>query len=524
MDLIPRMEMAGNNLLDCLSAARDYLPYWNLGIDDDRKAEFRMSSPSHNIGRWWDAILRLEDATGFVVLAHLEGGMLGNTYAFFDNPDQVCFAPLGPEVDGPRFEIHSLREGLLALNALARYRGSEWAVEQGRRMLETVDRLSDDDGNWNWDGFDYRRRVQLALKDDPELLERRATETGRVESHGRLIEVLMWFYESTGDSLALDLAGRFARYHLKNSVKADGTFNDAWNSTHTHSYLGMLRGLLLYGVATAQHEYTDAVAATYEVTIPRIVKESGWACHDLFVENPTRGETSSPGDSAQIALWLGLHAGRTKYLDDVERIVRSRLLPAQVTEPPSLVATVDDGADEHRDLQRRAVGAIGGMHKRPHSSKANTTDVTAACLHTLIDVYNNIVVPTDTGLAVYFHLDYQDELVTVRSERDENARVTVTSRSGEDLLIRVPRWTPAASVQFTDDGEPVTPSRIGDFAYFPGTAPTREVVVVYDLPERQTTEVIGDAEHEFTWRGDEIIGVCPNDDWLPFYPTADGCS
>ena len=79
-------------------------------------------------------------------------------------------------------------------------------------------------------------------------------------------------------------------------------------------------------------------------------------------------------------------------------------------------------------------------------------------------------------------------------------------------------------MQFTDDGEPVTPSRIGDFAYFPGTAPTREVVVVYDLPERQTTEVIGDAEHEFTWRGDEIIGVCPNDDWLPFYPTADGCS
>ena len=148
MDLKPRMEMAGKNLLDCLSAACDYLPYWSLGIDDDRRAEFRMTSPNHNIGRWWDAVLRLEDATGFVVPAHLEGGMLGNTYAFFDNPDQVCFAPLRPELGEPIFEIHSLREGLLALNALARYRGSEWAVEQGHRMLESVGRLSDDDGNW----------------------------------------------------------------------------------------------------------------------------------------------------------------------------------------------------------------------------------------------------------------------------------------------------------------------------------------------------------------------------------------
>ena len=523
MDLKPRMEMAGKNLLDCLSAARGYLPYWSLGIDDDRRAEFRMTSPNHNIGRWWDAVLRLEDATGFVVPAHLEGGMLGNTYAFFDNPDQVCFGPLRPELGEPIFEIHSLREGLLALNALARYRGSEWAVEQGHRMLESVGRLSDDDGNWDWDGFEYRRHLQDALKDDPELLKKRVVETGRVESHGRLIEALMWFYESTGDSLALDLAGRFARYHLKNSVNVDGTFNDVSNSTHTHSYLGMLRGLLLYGVTTGQHEYVDAVAATYEVTVPRIVKESGWACHDLFVENPTRGETSSPGDSAQIALWLGLHAGRTKHLDDVERIVRSRLLPAQVTEPPPLFPKVDDGAEEHWDLQRRAVGAIGGMHRGPQSGKANTTDVTAACLHTLIDVYNNIVVSTDAGLAVFFHLDYQDELVTVRSERGENARVTVTSTTGQDLLIRIPRWTPARSVRFTHEGAPVTPSRIGDFAYFPGASHTHEVVVVYDLPERRTTEVIGDAEHEFSWRGDEITGVCPNDDWLPFYPTADGC-
>ena len=168
MDLRSRMELAGKNLLGCLSAAHGYLPYWSLGIDDDRKAEFQMTSPSHNIGRWWDAILRLEDAIGFVVPAHLEGGMLANTYAFFDNPDQVCFAPLRPELGDPIFEIHSLREGLLALNGLARYRGNRWAVAQGHRMLESIGRLSDGDGNWDWDGFAsiadvYRPRSQTPL-------------------------------------------------------------------------------------------------------------------------------------------------------------------------------------------------------------------------------------------------------------------------------------------------------------------------------------------------------------------------
>ena len=67
----------------------------------------------------------------------------------------------------------------------------------------------------------------------------------------------------------------------------------------------------------------------------------------------------------------------------------------------------------------------------------------------------------------------------------------------------------------------VTPSRIGDFSYFPGVSQTQEVVVVNDLPEKRTTEMIGDVRHEFSWRGDEITGVCSNDDWLSFYPTAD---
>lgn len=45
MDLRSRMELAGQNLLDCLSAAHGYLPYWDLGIDANCGAEFQMTNP-----------------------------------------------------------------------------------------------------------------------------------------------------------------------------------------------------------------------------------------------------------------------------------------------------------------------------------------------------------------------------------------------------------------------------------------------------------------------------------------------
>ena len=65
-----------------------------------------------------------------------------------------------------------------------------------------------------------------------------------------------------------------------------------------------------------------------------------------------RGETASPGDAAQLALWLATRHGFTEYLDDVERIVRARILPSQVTETPPLhVAT--PGARKDADPSRR---------------------------------------------------------------------------------------------------------------------------------------------------------------------------
>jgi len=42
---------------------------------------------AHDVGRWWDAILRLEHATGFSIPAHMEDAMLANLKRLTDYED-----------------------------------------------------------------------------------------------------------------------------------------------------------------------------------------------------------------------------------------------------------------------------------------------------------------------------------------------------------------------------------------------------------------------------------------------------
>ena len=107
-------------------------------------------------------------------------------------------------------------------------------------MLETISKISNPQGGFDLEKLDYHRRTGIPAN----LFERYAKPN--VWSTGRVIEAMVRFYETTGDPLALDLAGKFARYHMENSTNPDGTINHASEPNHTHSYLGMLRGLLLY--------------------------------------------------------------------------------------------------------------------------------------------------------------------------------------------------------------------------------------------------------------------------------------
>jgi hypothetical protein len=511
MKLKEVMELGGRNLLAWLNPDRDYLPTESWCI-------------THDLARLWDALLRLEDATGFVIPGHMEGAMLRNLHWLSDNPDGLLFVPPGLDWIEPRFELHSVREGLLAFNALVRYRNNRWAEEAGHRYLETIRRCLKPDGAWDLLKFDYAKYF-------PEMADGHVTDpilsrVNRLTSHGKSIEALVLFYQTTSDPLALELADELARYHLLHTTNPDGTVpeevTNEGNPADRQSYQYTLCGLLLFGLLTRQSQYVDRVLKTYQVGMPGlIVNESGWVAHDLGKKryfdksgNP-RVNTESTGATIRLALWLALHTGHTGIYDDVERLLRARIFPGQVTKK--------DGPENNPGIEMHEIEFGGwGENDYPHAGKGCNPSGTAEIVHTLSAVYRHIAAREERGLVVYLHLDYADDHVQIMSRREDEAVVTVCPRNHENLFIRVPGWAPRETVKITVDGRPVSLRIIDSFAFVDRQFLQRgsQVVLHHALPARETTEPMpaGDT-YRFGWRGDEITGIHPNTWPRPYYPT-----
>jgi 5-formyltetrahydrofolate cyclo-ligase len=531
------MNLAGENLVHMLNPKYDYLPNFLIAVEPDLSADQQMFFMSHNIGRWIDAMYRLEKATGFAAAKNIQDAMLRNVKSFCDNPDDLFLRPLDkfPHDKGDLFCFHSLREQLGALHALAKYKNSDWARERAHRMIAALDRLLLPEEEWRarstvWDIARTKRYQAEGCKEvfwgwSPNLQG----------SEGRLIEPLLWIYELTGNALALEMAHRFARFHLDLSTRPDGSFYSPELGGHNHSYMGTLRGLLYYGRVTGQHQYVDAIARTYEKAVQRIVRKSGFTTHDLHRDHG--GDLASAADVTQMALWLGVHHGYSEHLDDVQRLVISRLLASQITESPALTpkradrkpgtTIMPDGrfafVEYPENMEKIIIGALGGIYGRAHGGKWSVTDVTSSALSVLVSVYNNIAVQNDQEIRVHFHFDHETEFIRIRAKRERVAKVVLEPRVKKNLLVRIPGWAPRESVQLTVKGEPLTPNWIGPFVLIDRDLLPARVELQYDLPVHKEREKAAGTEFEITWRGDEIIGICPNTDFYPFFPTAPGC-
>ena len=511
-NLRDRLELSAIGLMGMLDPEKEWMPPRGYEV-------------AHDLGRWWDAALRLEEAIGFVIPADLEAASLRNLERLTDNPDRLLTnrADVPWLKDKARINPHNFRETLLAFGGLVRRRRSLWARDAGLHLARTMGRILDADGR-----FDYTRLGSwgsLPHFQDPSLADvKRGEWFDGTKSSGRALEALVWFFEATGCDEILDVAARIAACHLATSTNPDGSMRaeivDPANVGHNHSYHGTLRGLLLFGLTTGQRNYVDTVEATYRKAVRgRIVKESGWAPHDLGKPcfNNEHGDPvadpASAGDSAQLALWLALRAGCDDLLDDVERLVRARLLPSQCTEA---VGSLTAGGRTPRE-----VGAWC-IHGPSHALKYCTPDVHAAVIHTLCDVYRNILTRTATGVRVNLHFNAENEwLRTTATRSGREARLGVRVKQPENVWIRIPGWAPEASLRLTVDGQPLTPRRLGVFAWIPAGAlkAGSEIVLVYDLPERRTEEKMPSGRtYTFAWCGDEIVGVSPQDGSLSFYP------
>ncbi|MFA6564882.1 MAG: hypothetical protein WCV00_23455 [Verrucomicrobiia bacterium] len=470
---------------------------------------------AHDTGRWWDAMLRFEAATGTRIPAHADAAMMRNLQTLTDNPAALLMNTA--RLPGPPEKIkvnpHNLRESLLAYTALVRHRKSDWARQQGRKLVETIHRLLDPDGQ-----LDYEKLAGIAggpLTTDRLMVQRSPAGQwfNATATTGRAIEAIVWFHEATGDVRAMELAKRLAEVHLRHVIAPAGDvraeLRDPNHVGHTHSYCGTLRGLLLYGLASSDKQYVDAVAATYRKGLwGTAISHSGWTPHDQGKirfpdkEGDPIGEHASCGDVAQMALWLALRGGQTDLLDDVERLVRARLLPSQIVNPKT---PRSDGA--------------WGVYSHPFGY-GNILDVFAAVLHSLADFHEHIVTRAANGvLSVNLHFDTATPALTVRSKRGTNATLLITPKQRCDLRIRVPAWAARESVRLAIADKPLPLRWEGSFLIVARNDVTAgsAITLQHNLPQRQTVEEMPVSHRKFhlTWRGDEVVSCDPK---VPIYP------
>lgn len=461
---------------------------------------------AHDTGRWWDAMLRYEAATGVRIPPQAETAMLGNLRRLTANPAGLLTAGI--------CNPHNLRESLLAYTALVRYRRDDWARQQGRKLVAAIASLLRPDGQLDYAGLAALMAGNRLTKDP--LMVPRASAGGwfnSTGSTGRAIEAIVWFHEATGDREALDLARRLAEVHLRHVIDPTGRVRaellDPRHVGHTHSYCGTLRGLLLYGLASGERKYVDAVAKTYRHGLwGTSISHSGWTPHDQGkIRFPNKegepiGEHASCGDVAQIGLWLALRAGQMDLFDDAERLIRARLLPSQIV----------DVKNPRRD-------GAWGVYTHPFGYGA-ILDVFAAVLHTLADVDQHVVTAAPDGSAsVNLHFSIDTPSVRTRSERGPVARLHVTPNQKRGLRIRVPGWASRESVALQAAGRAIPFRWDGSFVVVDQqtVVPGREMTLQHDLPARQTSETMPVSGRLFrlAWRGDEVAACAPP---VPIYP------
>ena len=242
MNVEDRLHLSGRNLLGCLSRDDGYLPYWQMAVDEELRAmyQFRPYCSGHNVGRWWNTMLRLERAAGFEIPAEMEAAMLENSWRLTDNASGIFLEDVDLR-DPATWYIHSYRETMLSYGLLVECRGSDRAAGCGRRAVEGMRHASRDLTEWR---FSF---------DGGPALAKHGNSAAPAYTHGRAIEGLLCFHAATGEPAALEEAERLADFHFGYLLNDDGSLAEGCGH-HTHSYLNTLRGLLMLAVLQGSHE------------------------------------------------------------------------------------------------------------------------------------------------------------------------------------------------------------------------------------------------------------------------------
>lgn len=486
-DLYDRLKLVEKAMISCLPEADLYL---HVGYES-----------AHNVGRWVEAALLLENKVGMVIPPKIEKAMFLHFRALTSNPYGMLYNDR-EVLGGGSLNHHNLRECLLSLAALIRYRGSRWAVHCGERLVDALDRrfftgtLTEEE---------MCETLGLPTNGDP-MITRPEDDPYREEdytsSHGRAIEGLLAFWKLTGSAKAKEVMEKAVAFHRVHTIRMDGSTPEWMLSDihvgHNHSYLGTVRGLLRYGLEFGDAALVEAVYRTYVNSILRHnCSPSGWAPHDLgklrFPDGlgDPYGDHASCADIAYIAFLLATRGGHPELLDDTERFIRARLFRCQV----------------QAGTEQGAWGTYGG-----YFGAGVVMDVFALIAGTLAIIYRDSVEEKEGSLWVHLHFSQECEPAQVTAYRDTHQHLNIVPTRAQTVRVRIPGWCDVSTLRVTGpEGESLPYTLEDSYAMIPVEAVEagRALAVSFPLPVTETVEytTVSHTGYRLRWKGDEIIQV-----------------
>jgi hypothetical protein len=334
-----------------------------------------------------------------------------------------------------------------------------------------------------------------------------------------MVDPLLELFRLTGDSVALKLAGLYARVGLESSFDEHGSFQPIHISHgHIHSNTSTLSSVAAYAVLVGDDAMLERCRLALDVGIPQYFSSWGWG-DEVMPEHGAnevgRGEINQTGDVIRTALLLGA-AVDADYYEMAERYLRSMVLPTQhrrETLEVFMHENPEPKGDFERDVLDRTVGGYSMQLPNDRMQEGpwplSTLDITSGAVHAMAECWASRTTTTDRYVRVNLLFDASTWDLDVRSGLPFDGRLDLTVKSRKQPAVRIPPWVDRDTVSLLVNGE--ERAAVWEQAYLvvASAAPGDRVAIRFDIPCRVEKETVDGREYTTTWVGSQVIAIEP---------------
>ncbi|MBT4503591.1 MAG: hypothetical protein HOC74_38020 [Gemmatimonadetes bacterium] len=434
-DIAGAIRLGCRTMSSVFNADDDHIPFFGSQVWPEARLSWSAHhSESHIPGRHLNALLNAEDALGLTLDEEAVERHARAAFLSYSGPIALPLnreAPGGPLVN---FCPHNVREGFHALYALVAYRNSERARELAERSIDAIFDLWDVEHGW-----DLERLQKMGLQYQP--------CQSFIHGLARTIGPLVKYFRTTGYGPALELALVLAEKALP-AYPVDGSFDpEKMGTTHGHSITSVLSSLAQLAEVLPGRGLMERVGAFYDRGLWAVRDELGWSPESSIQEDTDHGEGNNTGDILETGLILAAGGESGRY-QDVERILRGHLLPAQLCDISFIEESPNpEGIDGLRDVADRHRGSFGFPAPYGHKSTGAgrgrgisfNMDIVGGVIASLCEAWRAGVRKDERGVFVNLLFDRERDAVEVESPYTHEV-LQVTAKREEALWVRLPEW------------------------------------------------------------------------------------